>query len=231
MNLGVVVVAAGSGVRLGAGSAKALVRVAGRCLVDHAVSRLAQAGLPPPVIVHPAGAEAQFRRAVADPVAGWVNGGDQRRDSVRAGTAALPADVDVVVIHDAARAFTPVGVIREAVTAVTAAPGVLAAAPATPVVDTLKRVSSTGEVTTVDRTGVYAVQTPQVLTRPALEASLAAVTAGTDELEAVERLVAAGELDGSIVLVAGSELARKVTYPHDLEVLTAILAGARSGER
>jgi 2-C-methyl-D-erythritol 4-phosphate cytidylyltransferase len=222
--VGVVVVAAGMGLRLGAGAPKALVEVQGRPLVAHAVARLRGAGLPPAVVVHPAGFAEDFHAAGDAPVEAFVVGGRERRDSVRAGLERLADDLDVVVVHDAARAFAPVATIRAVVAAVTGPGGVVAAAPGLPVADTLKRVVDGAVVATVDRSELRAAQTPQAFTREVLAAALAGSGADTDELGPVERLVAAGRVEGRVVLVEGSEWARKVTYPADLEVLSALSA-------
>lgn len=230
--LGVVVVAAGSGERLGSGDPKALVPLAGRSLLAHALAGLASAGLPPAVVVHTPGAADAFALAAGDlPVAALVPGGATRTASVAAGVAALPPDAEVVVIHDAARPLTPPGVIAAAVAAVTDGVDVLAAAPGIPVADTLKRTEDGQVLATVDRSGMVGVQTPQVFPRHVLDVVLTGVPSGvrgaggtpveaaTDDLALVERLRDRGVLDGRILVVPGSIWARKVTYPADLALL------------
>lgn len=240
--LGVVVVAAGSGERLGAAGPKALVPLAGRPLLAHALVGLAAAGLPPAVVVHPPGEADAFALAAGElPTAALVPGGATRTASVAAGVATLPAEVEVVVIHDAARPLTPPGVIAAAVAAVTGGGDVLAAAPAIPVADTLKRTDGGEVLATVDRSGLVGVQTPQVFPRRVVDMVLggagrdaahgAADGAGavgptatrlepaTDDLALVERLRDRGVLEGRIVVVPGSVWARKVTYPADLALL------------
>lgn len=224
--VGVVVVAAGRGDRLGGDEPKALVAVAGVPLVVHALGRLERAGLPPAVVVHPPGDESAFAAALTDrEVLALVEGGATRTDSVRRGVGAL-GDVEVVLVHDAARAFTPPEMIRRVLRAV--GPGVLAAAPARPVPDTLKRVDGEGTVLgTVDRDGLVGVQTPQAFPHEVLLRALALGDDATDELALVERLVASGDLEGRVVTVAGSALALKVTFPDDLAVAER-LAGSRA---
>src|SRR5690625_2780795 len=81
--IGVVVVAAGMGVRLGSNGPKALVEVAGRSLLAHTLDGLATAGLPPPVVVYTPGERSLFEAAVGDfEVAALVPGGKTRTDSV-----------------------------------------------------------------------------------------------------------------------------------------------------
>lgn len=220
--VGIVVVAAGSGERLGAGRPKALVEVAGRSLIAHAVAGLGEAGFTSVVVVHTPGEEAAFRAAVAG--AGTdagvevvlVPGGADRSASVRAGLAALPGDVEVVAVHDAARAFTPPAVLRAVVAAVTG--DVVAAAPAVPVADTLKRVDGDRVTGTVDRSELVAVQTPQVFPAAVIRAVATEGASATDELALVEQHLADGRLEGRIVWVPGSARGFKVTVPEDLEL-------------
>jgi 2-C-methyl-D-erythritol 4-phosphate cytidylyltransferase len=230
VSVGVVVVAAGRGERLGDQGPKALVELAGRPLLAHALEALRTAGLPPPVVVHTPGEEAAFRAGVgADEVAALVPGGATRTASVRAGVAALSADCTVVAVHDAARPLVPAEVIRRTVAAVVDG-GALAAAPGIAVADTLKRLAGplaadrpSEVVATVDRSGLVGVQTPQVFPREVLERALQDGDDATDDLALVERLVAGGELHGQVVVVPGSPRGLKVTYPDDLRVAAAML--------
>jgi 2-C-methyl-D-erythritol 4-phosphate cytidylyltransferase len=229
----VVVVAAGVGSRLaGAGGEvpKALVPVGGAPLLVHALERVRAAVDGPVVVVHTPGQEDAFA-----PHAGGallVPGGATRTDSVRAGIAALGDDVDLVAVHDAAMAFTPPAVVRAALDAVRG--DVVAAAPAVAVADTLKRATgdepTAGAVATVaatvPREGLWAVQTPQCFDLAVLRAALAAAPPGgaTDDLALVEQACAAGVVTGRVVLVAGSRLGLKVTWPEDVAVATALAA-------
>jgi 2-C-methyl-D-erythritol 4-phosphate cytidylyltransferase len=228
MSVGGVVVAAGRGERLGAGRSKALTTLAGRTLVELALEGLRAAGLAPLVVVHPAGEREAFSALVGD--ARLVPGGATRTDSVRAGVAALPGDVETVAVHDAARALTPPAVIAEAVGAI--GDGVVAAAPARRVADTLKRVTPLEGgwqrvAGTVDRDELAAVQTPQVFPRDVLERALASGRDASDDLGLVEALLEEGALEGRIVLVPGSPLGMKVTWPDDVVVAEALLAAHR----
>lgn len=231
-SVGVVVVAAGHGTRLGSNGPKALIEVAGRSLLAHTLAGLAAAGLPPAVVVHAPGEREAFAAAAGDlPVAAYVPGGATRTDSVRAGVAALGDGVEVVAVHDAARPLTPPDVIRSAVAALPVAAAadelqVVGAAPALPVADTLKRVDGPDVRGTVDRTGLVGVQTPQVFRRAVLESALAAHDGATDDLGLVEQLIATGDVAGRVVVVPGSAWGRKVTYPSDLAVVDALAAAA-----
>lgn len=219
-----VVVAAGRGLRLTAAGPKALVRIGGRALVAHAVARLTAAGLDHVVVVYTPGERPAFRTACEhESVAAFVPGGATRTASVSAGVADLPAGVDLVAVHDAARALCPVATIRAVLAAV--GPDVVAAAPGLRVADTLKRVVDGQVVETVPREGLMAVQTPQVIRRGALEVALALREgAATDDLGLVEEAVARGEVAGRIVVVQGSVWARKVTFPSDIPIARALLA-------
>lgn len=221
-DVGAILVAAGRGERLGGERPKALVLVAGRPLVAHAVDALRAAGIDHLVVVHTPGEEVAFRDAVADDGVRFTPGGDDRSASVRAGLGTLPDEVRVVAVHDAARAFTPAAVIRAVVAAVTG--DVLAAAPALPVTDTLKRTRGEEVVATVERADLVAVQTPQVFPRGVLDEVAAEGATATDDLALVERWHAEGRLAGRIVWVTGSPRGLKVTFPEDVVIAEALAA-------
>lgn len=246
---GAVLVAAGDGLRLAGatdadapGSAprpKALTPLGGRPLVRHAAERLCAAGIAALVVVHHPAHTVAFAEALADldtdvPLT-LVPGGATRTDSVRAGLAVLPPEVTVVAVHDAARPLVPVATIRTVIDAVvgvppgSAAPDVVAAAPALPVADTLKRRRADGTIVTVDRTDLVAVQTPQVFRRDVLVRATSDADPATDDLALVEALVTDGSIPGRVVLVDGSPEAHKVTFRRDLALLERLLAGGSVG--
>lgn len=221
-----IVVAAGSGQRLGASIPKGLVPLAGRPLVAWAVTMFAEAQLPPPLVVHPAGAADAFVEALAGlPVAGLVAGGASRAASVRAGMKALDASAAIVAIHDAARPFMPFDVLVAAIAAVKA--GAIAAAPGLAITDTLKRVDGRRITETVSRDDLVGIQTPQVFRRDVLERAIAGDADATDELALLEAARDAGAVDGRIEFVAGSPLGHKLTIPADAELLERLAAGGR----
>lgn len=141
---------------------------------------------------------------------GGVAGGLTRSESVRAGLAAVPADADIICVHDAARPLASPALYRRVIDAVVAgADGVV---PGIPVVDTIKVVDADGLVTaTPDRASLVAVQTPQAFRAGALRAAHAAGGDGTDDASLVEL---AG---GRCVVVAGEATNRKITDPADLD--------------
>ena len=237
--VGLVLVAAGQGTRLGAGVPKALVPLGhgthSAPIVVHALrAALRCRALTSVVVVAPADPEgmAQLAAAVdAVPVPEGVSvdvvaGGAERADSVALGLAALPKEVGVVLVHDAARALTPVEVFERVVHAVHS--GHAAVTPALPVTDTVKQVvvGPTGVetvVATVDRSTLRAVQTPQGFLRETLERAHREFGAGSDAPLATDDCGMVEAHGGRVTVVAGSPLALKITTPHDLEVAAAWL--------
>lgn len=228
----VVIVAAGVGRRLGASGdgPKALVSLAGRTLLELAIRGVREAAVQDVVVVHTPGWERPFADVCERAgVLRLVPGGETRTDSVRRGLAELPSDLEVVAIHDAARPLTPPEVIRSVLDVV--ADDVVAAAPALPVADTLKRVEGDRVVGTVDRSDLRAVHTPQAFRPDALALALDHGDAATDDLSLVERAIADGALTGEVRLVAGSPWDLKITYPQDLRVAEALLGAPPHGGR
>ncbi|HRQ00454.1 MAG TPA: 2-C-methyl-D-erythritol 4-phosphate cytidylyltransferase, partial [Terrimesophilobacter sp.] len=181
MSTAVIVVAAGGGTRLGAEVPKAFVEIGGRSLLSRAVdAALGMSVRPRVVAVVPEALVADARAQAPDEVV-VVAGGASRQASVAAGLTALvdAADVDVVLVHDAARAFMPSRVF-DAVEAEVRASG-HGVVPGVPVVDTIKRVDAAERVhDTVDRAQLRAVQTPQGFPRAEFEAAYAAAAGHAD---------------------------------------------------
>ena len=146
-----------------------------------------------------------------------VPGGATRSASVRAGLVALPEDVEIVVVHDAARPLAEAAMFDRVVAAVRA--GADGAVPGVPVADTVKRVDATATVVaTVPRDDLVTVQTPQAFRADVLRVAHAAAPEGTDDAAVVE---AAG---GRVVVVAGAVDNFKVTEPADLDRAAEVLA-------
>ena len=224
MNVVALVPAAGRGVRLGAGMPKALVRVAGESLLLRAVRGLLDSGRVQHVVVAAPADEVSTVEAELTSLRSSVHvvpGGAERTDSVRLALAAaeqLVPDAGAVLVHDAARAFTPPSVIRDVVRAIE--DGASAVIPVLPVADTIKQVDDTGAVTaTVDRSLLRSVQTPQGFAIDVLrEAYAAAGDAATDDAGLVERI------GGKVSTVPGHPHALKITTAVDLAVAEAVLA-------
>jgi 2-C-methyl-D-erythritol 4-phosphate cytidylyltransferase len=223
--VGALVPAAGRGERLGPGAPKALRTAAGEPLLVHAVRGLRAAPSVGPVVVAAPADELEAVRRLLDGLgATVVAGGAERQESVARALAVLPPEVELVLVHDAARALTPVAVVEAVVAALRA--GAPAVVPVLPLADTVKRVDGDRVLETVDRALLRAVQTPQGFARALLERAHAAPGGGaaTDDAGLVERL---GE---AVVTVPGSEEAFKVTRALDLLLAEALLR-ARAGVR
>jgi 2-C-methyl-D-erythritol 4-phosphate cytidylyltransferase len=206
---GAIVVAAGRGERFGA--PKQFLSAGALRLVDHAVAA-AGAVCDVVVVVLPEG-----RTWDGATVAAAVPGADTRSGSVRAGLAALDDDVEIVVVHDAARPLATPGLFELVIDTVRA--GADAAIPALPVADTLKRVEGDRVVGTVERSGLVAVQTPQAFRAAALRAAHADGGEATDDAALVE-----GH-GGVVVVVGGDPRNLKVTNVADIAVVEALLEG------
>ncbi len=231
--LGVVIVAAGRGERLGANTAKAFIELGERTLLEHALRTVARLSMPgQAVLVVPEGYAAQALDIADEAIsagASWqvsvVPGGRERHESVRNGLAALHDSITTVLVHDAARPLTPASVFERVINEVRrTGDGVV---PTVPVADTLKRIDAEGVViSTEDRAALSAVQTPQGFTRESLEAahesaqSREGVQADppTDDAEVLQRF------GGAVRTVAGDQRAHKVTTPADLLFLRGLLA-------
>jgi 2-C-methyl-D-erythritol 4-phosphate cytidylyltransferase len=215
-DVAVVVPAAGQGLRLGGGVPKALRELAGEPLLVHACRRLRAAPSVGLIVVVAPAAEVSAVQAML-PGTIVVVGGATRQLSVAAGLAAVPAEFDIVLVHDAARALVPPELVEVVAAAVRA--GHDAVIPALPVVDTIKRVDAAQQVReTVDRAVLRAVQTPQGFRRAVLaRAHDAAPDEHTDDAGMVERLGL------PVHCVPGAELAMKITRPVDLVVAEAML--------
>ena len=151
------------------------------------------------------------------PLPAPVAGGTTRQESVLAGLNALAADPpDIVLVHDAARAFVPASVI-DALIAAFADPAVAGACPALPQVDSLRRGADGLFSGSVDRDGLWRVQTPQAFRFPAILAAHRSAAPGqTDE---VAIALAAGL---TVAITPGDERAFKVTEPEDFAKAAAM---------
>lgn len=242
--IGVIVVAGGSGQRLGYGVPKAQVPVAGEPMLVHALRAVQAAEIAEAVVVAVPAGDTLMRGICAAPeFAGavqTVDGGATRPESVRAALSLLPADLDAVLVHDAARALTPPGVFRRVAGALAA--GARAVIPAVPVVDTVKdteAVPAPQETTaarrvtgTPDRSRLRAVQTPQGFDADLLRrAHEAALSFPPEQAAAVtDDAMLAESLGIDVYVVDGSQLSLKITTPLDLVLAEAILAGGHHEE-
>jgi 2-C-methyl-D-erythritol 4-phosphate cytidylyltransferase/2-C-methyl-D-erythritol 2,4-cyclodiphosphate synthase len=213
----VVVVAAGSGTRLGIGTAKAFVPVAGSLMLARALEPLFALPSPTLVVVVAPASHLDECRQVVDSVAGAavaytavVPGGADRHGSVEAGLAVLPDSVTTVLVHDAARCLTPAAQFSRVFDAVAAGDGA-GIVPALPVTDTVKRVDGDVVVETVDRAALVGVQTPQGFPLAALRRAYA--VSSQSETDDAGVFQADG---GAVRFVPGDADAFKITTPWDL---------------
>jgi len=145
-----------------------------------------------------------------------VAGGASRSESVRAGLAVVPSDAEVILVHDAARPFASPQLFRTVIAAVQA--GNAGAVPGVPVLDTIKRVEDGVVASTLDRSELVAVQTPQAFRAEALRVAHATEDAATDDAALLE---AAGF---RVVVVEGELSNRKLTDAGDLDLFEHLVA-------
>lgn len=217
-----ILVAAGTGSRLGGDRPKAFVGLGGRPLLAESLERLdlsdwidAIVVAAPPDWEEPAILLAE--EIVASKVAAVVAGGATRAESVRNALAEVPDDALVVLVHDAARPLVDDAVIERLLQKL--AEGVDGVVPTLPLSDTVKRIEGGLVAETLDRDALVVVQTPQAFVGGRLRSAYAGDLSGaTDCASLVER---AG---GRIAVVAGDPRLVKVTTADDLELVTRLLA-------
>ncbi len=212
-----VIVAAGSGERLGAEHPKAFVAFGENPLIAASVLALDDhPGIDGIVLVVPAGWEERATFMADDIGAGKasiaVAGGASRSDSVALGVAEVPADAAVILVHDAARPIVPAALIDRVLAGF--ADGADGVIPVLPIADTVKRVDAAGRVVeTLDRSVLRSVQTPQAFKAEIFRRALAAPdrSTGTDCASLVERV------GGIVTTVEGDPRSLKITTRSDLE--------------
>ena len=217
-----VVVAAGRGQRLAAPD-KVLLPLAGQPMLAWSLAAIAATPQIGTVVVvageHTiASVEALIEERAFQKVVAVVPGGERRQDSVAAGLAALPDQTEVVLIHDGARPLADADLFRRCAEAAAATGAVIAAMP---VADTLKRVAGADRVIagTVDRSGLWAAQTPQAFRLDVLRRAFAS-NAGADVTDEALLCEAAGI---PVQVVSSSSANLKVTHPEDVAVAEALL--------
>jgi 2-C-methyl-D-erythritol 4-phosphate cytidylyltransferase len=219
-----IIVAAGSGVRLGKNEPKAFVKIGGRTMLSYSLRVVASVEqIVELVIAVPEGFEGAARAEIS--AAGVripvkiTAGGAERQDSVRIALALTGAENDLIVVHDAARPMATATMFQACLDAAARAGGAIAAIP---VADTLKRVIDGAITATVARAGLWQAQTPQAFRREVL---IAAHRRAVDE-----RIVATDDADlversgGRVEVIEGSTANIKITTPSDLAILEAIIA-------
>lgn len=222
MKVGVIIPAAGSGKRMG-GARKPFLDLGGKSLLQHCLDVFLAIPDVHHIVVCVPETELQLCRTLFqhDRVR-LVAGGAQRADSVRAGLHALPADADIIVVHDAARPLLTRAMVNAVVDAARRGHS---ATIALQVTDTVHRVN--GErmiVDTPDRAQFWRAQTPQAFPRRALEEAYARVpdvSAATDEAGLV------AQAGFAVRVIPGDAANLKITTPEDVALAEAALQKRR----
>ena len=209
-----IVLAAGSGERMGSQTPKAFVELGGRPLLAWSAEALAPL-VSLIVAAVPDGYEAQAAELLV-PFGPFliVEGGLSRHASVRQALTAVPPDAETIVCHDAARPFVAAAVVAAVLEALARAPDAAAAVPTIPIVDTVKRIDGDAVLRTEPRDALRLAQTPQAIRAPALrdahERAAAEDRVFTDDAACLEW---AGY---RVVVSDGDPENLKVTTAHDL---------------
>jgi 2-C-methyl-D-erythritol 4-phosphate cytidylyltransferase len=213
-----VIVAGGSGTRLGGPVRKQYLRIGGEPVLLRAVRPfLAHPRIASVVVVLPAEDVADPPRWLADLPVRIVAGGAERGDSVLAGLQAVAGDVHRVLVHDGARPFVSADVIDRVLDA---DGGAIAAVPVT---DTIQRVDADGVIVdTPDRSTLWQAQTPQGFPRAALLDAY--LRARADGLTLTDDAAVFACYAGPVRVVMGAHRNLKVTRPEDLPIAEAIAA-------
>ena len=207
-----IVVAGGTGTRFG--GPKQFAELEGRPILAWSLeaARRACAGV---IAVLPE-AELGADRWDADAL---VAGGPTRSESVRRGLAAVPESAEVIVVHDAARPLATTELWKAVSSEVTA--GAEGAVPACPVTDTIRQRAGDGDSVTLDRSNLFAVQTPQAFRAGIFRQAHNGGGDATDDSALVEAV------GGRIVLVGGSADNLKITTPSDLRIASLLARRSR----
>ncbi|MGI5398121.1 2-C-methyl-D-erythritol 4-phosphate cytidylyltransferase [Streptomyces sp. CA-135486] len=234
-----VIPAAGRGVRLGPGAPKALRTLNGTPMLIHAVRAMAASrAVSLVIVVAPPDGAPEVKHLLDEHALPQrtdylvVPGGDTRQESVRLGLKALPDDIGIVLVHDAARPLVPVDTVDAVIEAVR--DGAPAVVPALPLADTVKEVEPAGKdapepvVATPARARLRAVQTPQGFDRDTLVRAHETVVLDGDGATDCAGMVE--QLGEPVVVVPGHEEAFKVTRPLDLVLAEAVLARRRAND-
>jgi 2-C-methyl-D-erythritol 4-phosphate cytidylyltransferase/2-C-methyl-D-erythritol 2,4-cyclodiphosphate synthase len=221
MSISVIIPAGGSGERLGAKLPKALVQLAGRTLIEHAVAQMSPIA-DEIIVAAPKGLERTFQELLGSEVL-VVTGGITRTDSVKAGLKVVSKDAKFVLVHDAARPLASTDLARRIIKELQA--GADAVIPGLKVADTIKRVNVDGFVTkTPNRAKLRAIQTPQGFTHATL------ITAHKLNAEATDDAALVEELDIPVKVIFGEDRAMKITTPDDLGRAHRFLLGESDRE-
>lgn len=224
----VILVAAGDGTRLGQGIAKALVRIQGRTLLEHALNRILRVTNLSQIVVASHENHVEEFAEVGNQVIGnlvkvdYTPGGSSRQGSIYNALQKVSADTDIVLVHDAARCFAPTELFDRVAQAVSE--NGFGVVPALPIADTIKQVEFDVVLATVDRENLRSAQTPQGFRFIELFENYQKATEDfTDDAALMQSF---GEVIHS---VPGDDLAFKITHPEDLVYAGTLVKSQRTG--
>lgn len=224
MKVSAIVVAAGSGARLGLDTPKAFVRLGEQTIVSYSLRTLSRiADVVEIVMTVPAGmqeaARTEAEKARLEIPVKLAPGGAERQDSVRIALELTSVESDLVIVHDAARPFASADLFEACLRAAARRDAAIAAIP---VADTLKRVEQGAITATVERSALYKAQTPQAFRRSLLvqahDFARRERISATDDANLVE------QAGGRVEIVEGSAFNLKITTPADLKLAEALVA-------
>ena len=228
MKVSAIIPAAGQGTRMQAKVAKQYLLLNRKPVLDHTLRTFASCELIDSIILVVPASDVEGMRSQYLQAGGKVDqviaGGEKRQDSVNNGFNALATDTEIVLVHDGVRPFVSSEIIANAIATAAKQGAVITAIP---VSDTLKKVDSEHQVTrTVDREGLWRVQTPQAFQYNLLKRAFAKAYEnsfyGTDEASLVEHM------GGIVSVIPGSELNIKITRPEDLILAQGILSSRKN---
>lgn len=219
---GVVIPAGGAGRRMG-GVRKPFLELAGKSLLEHALAPFLRSDTVAFIAVAvPAETLADPPQWLIDlaPRVRLVEGGAERGDSVRNGINSLSSDLQVLLVHDAARPLVTDDIIERCITAASEGRSVIAAIPVT---DTIKEVDEGGRVTgTPDRRGLWTAQTPQAFPAGVLRDAYA--RALEERINATDDAALVARYGITVTVVEGAAENIKVTSSADLAIAEALFA-------
>ena len=219
-----IIVAGGQGKRMG--RPKQFIKIAGKPMLAWTVDAFQRTkAIDGIILVVTPDQEDLAKKIKASKIIAVVAGGRQRQDSVRNGLAALPKGVQIVLIHDGARPAVEAATINGTIRAAREHGAAIAAVP---LKDTIKLVNRREAkiLKTLDRSEMWAAQTPQTFTVPVINKAYETLKHDvTDDAAAVERLGI------PVFIVTDSYANLKVTSPEDIFIMEAILKGRKQGNR
>jgi 2-C-methyl-D-erythritol 4-phosphate cytidylyltransferase/2-C-methyl-D-erythritol 2,4-cyclodiphosphate synthase len=211
-----IIVAAGQGLRAGGEIPKQFQRLCGKCVVEWSIDTfLRSPSIDETILVLSPDAIGPFREQYANTPLKVILGGATRTESIKAGLAAINVTTDpIVLLHDAARPGIDEACITQLIKALSDAD---AAAPALIVSDALKRQTNTG-LSSVDRSNLFRVQTPQAFRLSTIKAAHA-----VNASDLVDDLAAVESTGAKVTLIPGDERYNKITYQKDFQTMSSLL--------